>query len=88
MGKGWKCLWLRTLWKVREWDRNLNVSSNLRFQFRISQILEKGKVRQEGRGQGTPVKRMTQPLGRIEYHRKQLEPTSPKMAETSTPSRP
>ena len=88
VGKGWKCLCVRTLWKVSERDRNLNVLSNLRFQFRILQILEKGKVRQEGKGQRTPIKKMTQPLGRIEYHRNQLEPTSPKMAETSTPNGP
>ena len=88
VGKGWKCLWVRTLWKVSKRDRNLNVWSNMRFQFRISQILEKGKMRQERRGQGTPVQRMTQPSGRIEHHRNQLEPTSPTMAETSAPSRP
>ena len=44
-------------------------------------------VRQEGRGQGTTIKRMMQPLRRTGYHKNQLEPTRSKMVEDLTSSK-
>ena len=39
------------------------------------------ELRQEGRGQGTTIERMTQPLRRTGYDKNWLEPTRRKMAE-------
>ena len=44
-------------------------------------------VRQEGRGQGTTIKRMMQPLRKTGYHKNQLEPTRSKMVEALTSSK-
>ena len=53
----------------------------------ISHYSYKFILRQEGRGQGTTIKRMIQPL-RTGYDINWLEPTRPKMAEDSTSRRP
>ena len=50
-------------------------------------IKRKLGLRREGRGQGTTIERMTQPL-RTGYQKYQLEPTEIKMTGDSTSSRP
>ena len=45
-------------------------------------------MRQEGRGQNTTVKRMTQPLRKTGYDKNWLEPTRPKMLEDLISSSP